>query len=126
MTLPRQTLQQYEKSLRLILQELEHGLAKTVEEALSSAPEGAQDIADQAVSAYHKEMLFTEGNNHHLQLSQVRRALDRLADGSYGSCLHCGSAIGVKRLAALPWTPYCIACQDRLEKGEIQEVVDVE
>ena len=27
--------------------------------------------------------------------------------------------IGLKRLEAVPWTEYCAACQDKLERGEL-------
>lgn len=27
--------------------------------------------------------------------------------------------IGLKRLEAVPWTEYCVACQDKLERGEL-------
>lgn len=109
-----------EESLRKREQELELGMARTVEQALKSAPEETQDVGDQAVSAYQKEMLFTQGNTHHMQLGQVRRALRRIAEGTYGICQHCDAVIGAKRLEALPWTPYCIDCQERIEKGEIE------
>ncbi len=118
MALTQQARNQYETSLRQRQQELEQGLTHTVKQALASAPEETQDIGDQAVFSYQKEMLFTQGSRHHAQLSQVRKALQRIADGSFGLCLHCSSPIGSKRLQALPWTSSCIDCQERLEKGE--------
>lgn len=50
------------------------------------------------------------------ELSQVAAALRRLEDGSYGLCLDCGEPIAEQRLLALPATPYCTACQARLER----------
>jgi len=49
--------------------------------------------------------------------------LARLADGSYGSCLDCGDEINPKRLNAVPWTPYCITCQEAVEQQEAHEPV---
>lgn len=126
MTLTRRELQRYEKSLRMRLQELQKGVSRTVEEALNSVPDSGEDVTDQAVSSYQKEMLFTEGATHHHLLAQVRRALDHIADGSYGTCQSCGGPIGEKRLEAVPWAVYCIGCQERMERGEIQETVDAE
>jgi DnaK suppressor protein len=45
------------------------------------------------------------------ELSMALAALRRLAEGSYGECLDCGVPIDVRRLEALPATPYCTACQ---------------
>jgi len=42
--------------------------------------------------------------------ADVRNALRRLDDGSYGLCETCGAAIAPARLDALPHTPRCIAC----------------
>lgn len=81
------------------------------------------DPADQAVFSYQKEMIFKEGTEGHSQLTLVRLALERLNEGSYGECLHCGTTIGEKRLEALPWTPYCIDCQEKIENGELEDEV---
>ncbi len=36
---------------------------------------------------------------------------------TYGTCTNCGNVIGDKRLLAVPWTPFCIDCQELQEKG---------
>jgi DnaK suppressor protein len=114
------TLQKYEKRLRQRQNELEQALASTVEQALASTVHDAQDVADLAVAGYQKEMLFSQGTQRNSQLRLVRQALDRIADGSFGDCVLCYRAIGAKRVEALPWTPYCIDCQEKIEKGEIE------
>jgi DnaK suppressor protein len=38
----------------------------------------------------------------------VVRALEKLDDGSYGSCDVCGRPIGEGRLEALPWAVLCV------------------
>jgi RNA polymerase-binding transcription factor DksA len=43
-------------------------------------------------------------------LAAVERAVERLADGSYGRCVRCGDDIGEARLEALPAAETCIAC----------------
>lgn len=112
--------QQYEKRLRQRQHELEQALANTVEQALSSNVNDAQDVADQAVAGYQKEMLFSQGTVRNKQLRLVRQALNRIAEGSYGDCIRCYQTIGAKRIEALPWTPYCIDCQEQIERGETE------
>jgi len=85
--------------------------------------EDTLDVADQAVLSYQKEMIFSEGTEGHSQLSLVRLALERMREGTFGDCLHCGREIGEKRLEALPSTPYCIECQEKIEMGQIEDVV---
>lgn len=112
--------QHFEKRLRQRQKELEQELASTVEQALTSHGNETQDVADQAVSGYQKEMLFSQGTVRNAQLRLVKQALNRLSEGTYGDCVHCYQTIGAKRIEAVPWTPYCIDCQERIEKGEIE------
>ena len=45
-------------------------------------------------------------------LRNVRAALRRIEEGSFGVCLHCEEDINPKRLNAVPWTAFCIQCQE--------------
>lgn len=95
-------------------------MSSAAQQGRQAATDDTQDTADQAVLSYQKELLFSQGTTGHRQLSQVRLALERLEDGSFGECMHCSSTIGQKRLEALPWTPYCIECQEKIETGQIE------
>jgi DnaK suppressor protein len=114
---------QFEEKLLHQQAELQRAMLSAVEQGRETNADDTQDVADQAVASYQKELLFHQGTNGHAQLTLVRAALDRLADGSFGECLHCGKTIGMKRLEALPWTPYCIDCQEKIENGEIDDPV---
>ena len=48
---------------------------------------------------------------------QAAHARDRQAQGAYGICEDCGRQIGEERLAALPDSTRCIACQAEWESG---------
>ena len=48
-------------------------------------------------------------------LSEIRSALDRISDGTFGVCEDCGERIPAKRLEVLPWARYCVSCQESLE-----------
>jgi RNA polymerase-binding protein DksA len=48
------------------------------------------------------------------QLDEIRKALQRIEDGTYGQCSNCGNFILPGRLEALPYAKLCINCQ-RLE-----------
>jgi DnaK suppressor protein len=50
----------------------------------------------------------------------IEEALIRVRDESYGVCTNCGTTIGEKRLQAVPWTAFCIDCQELQEKGMLQ------
>ena len=122
---PQDKLLHYEKHLRLRQQELERELASTVQQALASNTNDTQDVADQAVAGYQKELLFSQGTVRNAQLRLVRQALARMDEGTFGECIRCTQTIGAKRIEALPWTPYCIDCQERIEKGDIETTASV-
>lgn len=46
-------------------------------------------------------------------IADIDRALDKLADGSYGTCDDCGERIGEPRQEALPATSRCVTCSSR-------------
>ncbi len=109
------------ESLRLHQQQLERSMVAAVAQGREVTLDDAPDAADQAVQSYQKELLFSQGTSGHEQLSLVRLALERLHEGTYGACVHCGETIGIKRLEALPWTPYCIECREKIERGELED-----
>ncbi|MCR4434296.1 MAG: TraR/DksA C4-type zinc finger protein [Clostridiales bacterium] len=45
-------------------------------------------------------------------LKEIRDALGRIEDGTYGKCAFCGEDIDVERLEALPYTRLCIGCEN--------------
>ena len=58
---------------------------------------------------------FTEAEHSADVLKQVRAALNRVTDGTFGTCVVDGGLIEEQRLEAVPWTPYCLKHAQRLE-----------
>ena len=76
------------------------------------------DLGDQANTAYNREFFFELGNGDRRLLRDVVSALQKIDDGSFGSCERCGETIGEKRLEALPFARHCITCQRHVEEEE--------
>jgi DnaK suppressor protein len=51
------------------------------------------------------------------QLQDARAALRRMQEGSYGTCEQCDEDIHPKRLVAVPWAPFCIRCQEAVDRN---------
>jgi DnaK suppressor protein len=49
-------------------------------------------------------------------LKNVQSALRRIDEGEFGVCLRCEEAIPERRLKALPWAAYCVACQEAVDR----------
>ncbi len=112
----KRDLKQVQAKLRQQQADIQHQLSLVVEQGREAAQAETKDVADQAVSSYEKEILFTRGTHEHSQLRRIQQALVRIDEGSYGICQRCEQQIGEKRLEALPSTPYCISCQEDLEQ----------
>jgi len=122
-TLTPQSARHYEEKLLEQKRLLEQAMLTAVEQGRETTADDTQDVADQAVLSYQKELLFSQGTTGRQQLMLVRQALNRVQDGTFGECVQCSVEIGPKRLEALPWTPHCIDCQEKIENGEIEDPV---
>jgi DnaK suppressor protein len=67
---------------------------------------------DQAQISHDEFVSLRMNGLDYRQLRLVDEALDRLDAGDYGICLACDEPIAPKRLRALPWARYCVACED--------------
>jgi DnaK suppressor protein len=118
----KKKLESFKKRLEERQQILRKTVNRTEEDGRIADQDTAQDIADRAASSYTKEFLFAQSNNDRQLLAMVETALQRIREGEFGECVNCGNEINAKRLEAVPWTRYCIACQEKLENGQLEEV----
>ena len=109
--------QQYEDALRKKQHELLDSYERDKEAGNAQPDDGIQDLADKAASAYSKELNFSLSDGERNVLMLIDEAFAHIKDGDYGNCTNCGNQIGEKRLQAVPWTPFCIDCQELQEKG---------
>ena len=112
--------QQYEDALRKKQRELLESYQRDKAAGNAQPDDGIQDLADKAASAYSKELNFSLSDTERNVLMLVEEAFVRMKNGSFGTCANCGNTIGEKRLQAVPWTAFCIDCQELQEKGLLQ------
>jgi DnaK suppressor protein len=117
----KKKLETFRKQLEERQQDLRKIVARTEQDGRDADVGTAQDIADRAANSYTKEFLFHQSNNERQLLQMVEVALARMREGVFGECINCGNDINAKRLEAVPWTRYCIACQEKLEQGLLEE-----
>jgi DnaK suppressor protein len=120
----KKKLEAFKKRLEERQQSLRKAVTRTEEDGRVADQDTAQDIADRAASSYTKEFLFSQSNNDRQLLQMVETALLRIREGSFGECSSCGNEINPKRLEAVPWTRYCIACQEKVEQGLMEEATE--
>jgi DnaK suppressor protein len=84
--------------------------------------EKSADALDEVQHAAERELAIRNLDRESQLLRNVRAALQRLEEGTYGICVHCEEDINPKRLAAVPWTPYCISCQEQADRNREDNV----
>ncbi len=80
------------------------------------AIEKSADQMDEIQYASERDLAIRSVDRESTLLRQVRAALRRIHDGSFGTCIECESAISPRRLAAVPWAPRCIQCQEATDR----------
>jgi DnaK suppressor protein len=74
------------------------------------------DQADSGAKAFEREQEMTLLATVRESRFQTERALQRIADGTYGICESCGNAIGKARLQAYPRATLCVGCKQKQER----------
>ena len=118
--LAKTTLQRFKKRLEEDRERLEEQIAdyqrdleeaRLTESSSDRSPDPGNAEASSMKLEYAKE-LSIEQNTLDL-LSKANRALERVEDGTYGTCESCGKAIPVERLEVLPYSTLCVECASR-------------
>jgi DnaK suppressor protein len=118
----RTELEKYKAILLAKQAELSGGLRNRDEIIIEKTP----DALDEVQLAGERELAIRNLDREAILLRNVRSALFRVNDGSYGICLHCEEDIKTKRLDAVPWAGFCIRCQEALDRSEFAaaELID--
>ena len=85
-------------------------------EKLGGATESGDDV-DIASDTIDRTLLNSLGEADQFRLKMIDAALDRIVQGTYGICLQCNEPIAKARLEAIPYSPFCVACQSEYEKN---------
>lgn len=108
---------------RQSLIEIRSRLSGEVNRLIEAVPQKANGGGDLSHVPTHNADRDSEGldseleliHNEETLLEDVRAALARFDEGKFGQCQECGGEISVTRLEALPYTPYCINCAQKVE-----------
>jgi len=94
---------------------------KFIEASNTFGKDGTMDIGDEASELSNRQLLLSLSETEREKLLEIDQALERMAEGTYGSCAECGEPISMKRLEVKPAAMYCVACKALLEKLKKKE-----
>jgi RNA polymerase-binding transcription factor DksA len=114
MTLPSSALAHIKQRMQTRLEELGHRLSDIEHDLDEARPADFEEAASDRASDEMLEALGTVGLN---EVRMIKAALQRVEDGTYGTCTHCGQPISAERLEAVPHAPLCKICVAEIQKG---------
>jgi RNA polymerase-binding protein DksA len=109
------TLDCFAQKLRRRRADLAARAGQTEEELQNLPAEEESEWADSALEEDTKHVLGRLDSREAAALREIDRALERVAQGTYGICMNCGRAVTLERLRALPTARLCADCASRLE-----------
>jgi DnaK suppressor protein len=74
------------------------------------------DQMDEIQYASERDVAIRHVDRQSSLARQVKAALQRIHDGSFGTCIDCESAISPNRLSIMPWAARCIQCQEAADR----------
>ena len=111
-------IQRFEHILKVRLEQTIRSLDRLHDETRSIDSDSPSDSADQCVLSLSREALFHQSGERRVMVRRIEAALSRIKKNSFGICIGCGDSINSRRLEALPWTQYCLDCQEDLERNQ--------
>jgi DnaK suppressor protein len=75
------------------------------------------NFADLGSDNYEQEFDLSMLEHQGETLRAVDEALQRIEDGTFGTCDMCGKALRKGRLLAMPHARFCVSCQNEQEQG---------
>ena len=113
----RLELEHFKQLLGATLEKMEQPFRKRDEIAVENAP----DDIDRVQGAVERELAIRQLESDFSRIQSVKLALERIDDGSYGTCLECEQEISPKRLKALPWASCCVQCQEIADRERVKQ-----
>jgi DnaK suppressor protein len=115
-TMENVQIQQYRWKLESRREDALPLLDRLASETRALDVDSPQDPGDQSIDSLAKESLFRQTSQRRHMVRMIEAALRRIGEGTYGICVACAGDIPRKRLEALPWTDWCLRCQEIAER----------
>ena len=113
----KKDIDDFKKHLSSRLEELLSQADDTVS-GMTTPNENFPDPTDRAALESDRNFMLRIRDREHKLIKKIKKALERIENGTFGICETCGEEISVKRLKARPVTSQCIECKSKEEALE--------
>lgn len=87
------------------------------ESSLVSTKQAGEELADVGSDDFMREVELSLMGTEEKEFILIQEAIERLIDGSYGTCVDCGGNIANERLDAIAYAKLCIDCKEAREEN---------
>ena len=120
-------LEQAAKRLKIEKQKLtgmiekieENGISQELGDSTGELSAYDNHPADLGSEVFERSKDIALRDNENILIADIEHALDKIEEGSYGTCDVCKTVIPDARLKALPWAATCVDCQQKLDSHDI-------
>jgi YteA family regulatory protein len=113
-------LEREKKRLQLQISKIESsGLGEAMQGSLGELSVYDNHPADIGDELFERSKDIALRDNENILLEDVKTALNKIHNHSYGVCDKCGQEIASERLEAIPWASQCLKCQQETESTDI-------
>jgi DnaK suppressor protein len=119
MTLKKTDIPQFKKRLEEMRAQLTNLIRDTSEDAKTTdETKGySQHQADEGTDDFNRTISLAVTSKEFDILRQIERALEKVEEGTYGTCDITGEEIPLARLEAIPYATMTVKAQEKFEKG---------
>lgn len=120
MSMKKADLEKYKRLLLALRSRLRGDVSHLADSGLQLSNSGVSSVpihlADMGTDTYEQDFTISLMETGGEALGAINEALERIEDGTYGTCTDCQSKIARARLDAIPYTPLCIECASKLDR----------
>jgi RNA polymerase-binding transcription factor DksA len=123
----RHDIDRYREQLLALGQRLKANVANLEDEAYRKTGEASGNLsntplhlADLGSDTFEQEVALSLLENQEQRLEEIAAALERIRQGTFGTCAECGKEIPRRRLDAVPSTRHCLECARELQDGGVR------
>ncbi len=111
----KKKLDDFQSKLYEVRGRLSGGVKKALQDSKDEVRGGVPDISDEASRTYARQVMLNLSEKEREELRLVELALTKIEEKRYGICDSCEGKIPEGRLEAVPYTRYCVQCQNEKE-----------
>ncbi|MBI3828719.1 MAG: TraR/DksA family transcriptional regulator [Planctomycetes bacterium] len=112
---PTKELLEVRERLIAMLADVRNGIKNEVKGASERDLAHINDSSDIASDAAEGDLSLRIAESEGAEAEEIEKAIEKIDNGTYGSCETCNKTIGAERLRFLPFATLCIKCQELAE-----------